>query len=1425
MAKYRFPLSEFIVIGIIFLVSIFMLEATTQQIEDTDYNDYDLINVGNITGDDVDINAGTGDYTTTGTVKGTAYIIGANTLNTNEWAYLDGQDQSTSQSDDVTFNKVHLDTDGTYLSRDVTGNLHLVDDVIGDYTLANLTIDSLGTATYQYVQDWVNTTQSAGKISGGTLSDSGGGEIDVAAGTGFIKTTDNALGTTKFFNWSAESNISLTDNSMNYLYIDYNSGSPQVGVTTTRSDIHFTDQIGLGRVYRESTTLTILSGGVQLQDSTYRTHKRLAKVDGFIRATGCATSMTGLKVAVTAGTFYYGITPLSATALDTAAADTITYIYSDGASGWTSVTGETDIDNTYYDDGDGTLGTLTVNQYGTGWLYWAAGTSDFYVVYGTGSYKLNEAQETTIPASLPPALTNMGLFVARIIIEKSAATKEQIDAPWDTPLGGSGVTDHGDLTGLSDDDHTQYLLVNATRGMSATTLIANLNADLLDSQTGAYYIDSANFTGTNWTDLTDGGDTTLHDHDGISENTAARHTQGTDTTLGTMTADIDMDNSYQVVNLQAPAASGEAIRQTAALTEATLEAAVANYTNADYISDGSTNAIITLTQETNFETAYTNRVDSWTAPLAFSSNTASLTLLKDVVATAPLLVNATTNVDDILPGANADLTFSMPVATTSADGYLSQTDWDTFNNKQAAITGTDTHVMFFDGANTPAGEAGMTYNKTTNNLTTTTFSGALSGNATTATTASAGDAALDFFGAGVTAVTDATACTDIEGTDLSITGGTLNFNNSSGYITGNETITLSGDVSGSGTTSIVTTIGADKIYSSMIRADEIYDSDINWSVAANGVSASDMPDEDIGDISITSGSYTLDNDIVAIAEMADSDHGDFTYSSGSATLDTGVVADNEIDYTVVNMDDMTDGSTNAAITLTQETAYDAVVTADPSDYDEIGDLPAGVTLDAEWNTEAEVEAIWAATDIYTSDDDYTNWVVDYMAVSTFTRDAEWDTESEFEAACETKNFIVSTEIDTEAEFEAICATLDFYTSDDSYTDWVQGYMMADDSVDSAEYVNGSIDLVHLAAGVYAKDIVTTSPITGGTDNVLVGADSDVTIAITVLKDLVTTSPLAGGTNDIFPGADSDITISIADAAADGSTKGAATFDANDFDAASGVISIDNVNFTIEDVLASVAAGDMIYRNDSGVWGIISKGADNDVFTMDGNYPNWEAGGAGSGDVTSSANITDHSIVRGDGGAKGVQDSGIIIDDSDRVTGVTQLTINQTDTASSFYVQDGGTDIMEIYDGGIIDMPKQSKARVYRATSSQPVASGVFTKVQFNAANYDIQSEFDIITNYRFTAKKKGYYLISASLRYSASVANKFFMVNIYKNGSSYSRDVEQTAFADELSPNVVDIIFLDIDDYIEIYAYHNAGTNQNIYFMGHNNFCAIHKLS
>ena len=52
-------------------------------------------------------------------------------------------------------------------------------------------------------------------------------------------------------------------------------------------------------------------------------------------------------------------------------------------------------------------------------------------------------------------------------------------------------------------------------------------------------------------------------------------------------------------------------------------------------------------------------------------------------------------------------------------------------------------------------------------------------------------------------------------------------------------------------------------------------------------------------------------------------------------------------------------------------------------------------------------------------------------------------------------------------------------------------------------------------GTVLKDLVTTAPLAGGTNDILPGADADVTLSVTVNKDLVTTAPLTGGTDDIM----------------------------------------------------------------------------------------------------------------------------------------------------------------------------------------------------------------------------------------------------------------------------------------------------------------------
>jgi len=56
-----------------------------------------------------------------------------------------------------------------------------------------------------------------------------------------------------------------------------------------------------------------------------------------------------------------------------------------------------------------------------------------------------------------------------------------------------------------------------------------------------------------------------------------------------------------------------------------------------------------------------------------------------------------------------------------------------------------------------------------------------------------------------------------------------------------------------------------------------------------------------------------------------------------------------------------------------------------------------------------------------------------------------------------------------------------------------------------------------------------------------------------------------------------------------------------------------------------------------------------------NGGSWENIPGNQGDVTAALNITDNTIVRGDGGAKGIQDSGITIDDSNNISGAVNVT--------------------------------------------------------------------------------------------------------------------------------------------------------------------------
>jgi len=130
-------------------------------------------------------------------------------------------------------------------------------------------------------------------------------------------------------------------------------------------------------------------------------------------------------------------------------------------------------------------------------------------------------------------------------------------------------------------------------------------------------------------------------------------------------------------------------------------------------------------------------------------------------------------------------------------------------------------------------------------------------------------------------------------------------------------------------------------------------------------------------------------------------------------------------------------------------------------------------------------------------------------------------------------------------------------------------------------------------------------------------------------------------------------------------------------------------------------------------------------------------------------------------------------------------------------------------------------------SHQSVTSGSATKVTLDTESglgFDSDSKFDSSSNYRFTPGVQGYYSIAATVQANATDAH-FVLCSIRKNGGGTNLNFEH-AFDTRvngdagggLSPssNQSRVIFLDADDYLELFAtIISSGTCQ---VAGHSNY-------
>jgi hypothetical protein len=322
-------------------------------------------------------------------------------------------------------------------------------------------------------------------------------KVSVASGEGFIRTSNDQQGDLVFCTWAASADIytfsapAAGQENTIFIGIEYSGGSVTAVTKTSFTDWNWHSNFPLARCSYDGTTLRILNAYAHAEDTANLTRQYLRYNFPFIReqspegSGGLEVSSSGRNLALTAGNLWHGFNRYSISALASGVAFDTHYRRSGG--GFNKTSGVTSWPNTQYDNGSGTLQDLTNNRYGALWVYLDVSDGSLDVLYGAvNATSVSDAQADTAP-SIPAHLTYHGRLIARIIFQKSAASASLVESVWASTFMPTTVGDHGNLAGLTDDDHTQYVLANGTRNITGPQIITvNSASDALRiTQTGA----------------------------------------------------------------------------------------------------------------------------------------------------------------------------------------------------------------------------------------------------------------------------------------------------------------------------------------------------------------------------------------------------------------------------------------------------------------------------------------------------------------------------------------------------------------------------------------------------------------------------------------------------------------------------------------------------------------------------------------------------------------------------------------------------------------------------------------------------------------------------------------------------------------------------------------------------------------------------
>jgi len=308
-----------------------------------------------------------------------------------------------------------------------------------------------------------------GLLSGGELTyGTTPGTINISAGMGYASISDPIPRTTRL-SWP-NTVLTMEAEAAEYVYVT-NTGI----VVHNPSMPNLIENILLGRVVTDGNQVVWID---ETPSSAFHASNQiesmLRNAFGSVFAEGCTVSenpTTPFTLNIVDGVYYHGSLKFSPTGGTSAQ---LLIVHRKPGNDWNYIYGGNVVPHTQYDSGT-SLTNLSPGYYAKHSLYVAGdGPNELYMlIYAQAQYAtLVEAEGAPLP--LPPGSFMEGVttLIASIVVQQGAPNIIEIFDNRPT-IGAaaptlSAASSHGNLLGLFEDDHPQYLLSNGTRKMGGT---------------------------------------------------------------------------------------------------------------------------------------------------------------------------------------------------------------------------------------------------------------------------------------------------------------------------------------------------------------------------------------------------------------------------------------------------------------------------------------------------------------------------------------------------------------------------------------------------------------------------------------------------------------------------------------------------------------------------------------------------------------------------------------------------------------------------------------------------------------------------------------------------------------------------------------------------------------------------------------------